>query len=295
MKFLFLRTCVGILLFTTLLFSPLGHVAPALFKVEKNGVSSYLLGTVHVGTPKMEGLPQYVTQAINNSTQVVVEVDLTQLSAAQIQKRSAPFMQLPADKTLASEVSKKTYQTLKNYFGNAGVDITLFNQYRPWAVMVSMLQLEYQRLGFSEQYGIDKQVLAYAKKADKKVVSLETLEQQLAMLSALGQSGDAMFAETFKHLGDVEYYFVDLVDAWATGDMAKLTSYYHLSFDDSQYGQYSEQVMLIDRNNQWMKTLAPLLSERATFIAVGALHLPEQHGLIKQLKQQGFKVTRITA
>jgi uncharacterized protein YbaP (TraB family) len=26
---------------------------------------------------------------------------------------------------------------------------------------------------------------------------------------------------------------------------------------------------------------------------VGALHLPEQHGLIKQLKDKGFSVTRL--
>ncbi|CAM4063958.1 TraB/GumN family protein [Pseudoalteromonas byunsanensis] len=294
MRILLFRTCVGVLLFATLLLSPPGHVAPALFKVEKNNISSYLLGTVHVGTPKMKGLPQYITQAIDSSKQVVVEVDLTKLSPRQVQKRSAPFMQLPTDKTLASETSKKTYQTLKNYFANLGIDIAIFNQHRPWAVMVSMLQLEYQKLGFSEQYGIDKQVLAYSKKTNKQVISLETLEQQLAMLSSLEQLGDEMFSETFEHLQDVEYYFLDLVEAWTTGDMDKLAKYYRLSFDDSKYGQYSEQVMLIDRNNQWIKTLKPLLLEHATFIAVGALHLPEQHGLISQLEQQGFSVTRIS-
>ncbi|WP_105166659.1 TraB/GumN family protein [Pseudoalteromonas sp. T1lg23B] len=293
MRFLLFRASIGVLLFTALLFSPFGHVAPALFKVEKNGINSYLLGTVHVGTPKMAGLPQCITQAIDNSKQVVVEVDFSKLSAAQIQMRSAPFMQLPADKTLASVISKKTYQSLKNYFANSGIDIALFNQHRPWAVMVSMLQLEYQKLGFSEQYGIDKQVLAHSKEIGKKVISLETLEQQLTMLSSLEQLGDEMFSETFEHLNDVEFYFLDLVKAWTTGDMDKLAKYYRLSFDDSEYGQYSERVMLIDRNNQWVKTLTPLLAEQATFIAVGALHLPEQYGLIKQLEKQGFTITRI--
>ena len=45
---------------------------PGLWKVEKNGVASYLFGTVHVGDTSMKGLPNKVTQALDNSDKVIV-------------------------------------------------------------------------------------------------------------------------------------------------------------------------------------------------------------------------------
>jgi uncharacterized protein YbaP (TraB family) len=75
--------------------------------------------------------------------------------------------------------------------------------------------------------------------------------------------------------------------------MDTLTEYYNMSFDDSNYGEISEQVMLINRNNKWVEQLVPRLNNEKLFIAVGALHLPEQHGLINQLKDKGFSVTRL--
>ncbi|NOU51132.1 TraB/GumN family protein [Pseudoalteromonas sp. JBTF-M23] len=288
-----LRGCFISFVFTVLLFSQLVNANPALFQIEKNGIKSYLFGTVHVGTADMSQLPQDVLQAIKSSELVVVEVNLEALSPNQIQDISSSYMLLPNGSKLPNVVSPNNYQQLKSYFSKAGIDISHFHQHRPWAVMVTLLQLEYQKLGFSEQYGIDKQVLAYSKKHNKSIVGLETLQQQLTMLSSLEKQNNAMLEETFKHLSDIDFYFVDLVNAWKTGDMKKLSQYYKLSFDDSDYGKFSEQVMLINRNKQWLDTLSALLIKQPTFIAVGALHLPEQYGLVNLLQQAGFKVTKL--
>ena len=79
---------------------------PALWQVEKNGVTSYLFGTVHVGDEAMKGLPSYVEQAISRSDKVVVEVDISALSPMQIQQRSMPLM-LRNGRTLETELSSK--------------------------------------------------------------------------------------------------------------------------------------------------------------------------------------------
>ena len=282
------------LLCLLLFFSQLVNASPALFKIQKGELTSYVFGTVHVGTPDMAPLPNHVFNAIDQSDKVIVEVDLSALHTTDIQKISRSFMLLPKGQQLTEHLSEEHYQKLKRYFLQAGIDIAHFHQHRPWAVMLTLLQLEYKKLGFSEQYGIDKQVLTYANSKQKQIIGLETLEQQLTMLSALEKLNHAMFQETFKHLNDIEFYFVDLVQAWKKGDMKALQKYYELSFDDSKYGQYSEQVMLIERNHQWMNTLVPVLEKQRTFIAVGALHLPQQDGLLRLLEQAGFKVTKLS-
>ncbi|BED87796.1 MULTISPECIES: TraB/GumN family protein [unclassified Pseudoalteromonas] len=267
--------------------------APALFKVEKNGTSSYLFGTVHVGDASMKGLPEKITKAIDQSDQVIVEVDISKLTPLQMQQRSMPFMMLKEGKTLQTELSKQNYNKLKDYFAKKSIDIAMFNGLKPWAVMVTMMQIEFQNAGFSDQTGIDKQVLAYAKERNIKIGELETLEQQLQMFDGMALLSNEMIEETFEQLADINTYFIKLVNAWKNGDMDTLTAYYNMSFDDSNYGEISEQVMLVNRNNKWVEQLVPRLINEKLFIAVGALHLPEQHGLIKQLKDKGFSVTRL--
>ena len=288
--FRFSHTFMAVLLFT---FCLNGYATPALYKIEKNGNSSYLFGTVHVGDASMKGLPKKITDAILKSDEVVVEVDISKLTPLEMQQRSMPLMTLKNGKTLKTELSKQNYSKLKDYFAKKSIDIAMFNGLKPWAVMVTMMQIEFQNAGYSDKTGIDKQVLAYAKKHNIKIGELETLEQQLHMFDGMAFLSNQMIEETFDQLADIDTYFIKLVNAWKTGDMATLTSYYNMSFDDSQYGEISEQAMLIDRNNNWIKQLTPRLTKEQLFIAVGALHLPEQHGLIKQLKDNGFKVTRL--
>jgi uncharacterized protein YbaP (TraB family) len=278
-------------LFTVLSFNNVA--APALYKVEKNGTSSYLFGTVHVGDASMKGLPANVTKAIDESEHVIVEVDISKLTPFQMQQRSMPLMMLKNGKTLQTELSKQNYNKLKNYFAKKSIDIAMFSNFKPWAVMVTMMQIEFQNAGFSDQTGIDKQVLAYAKEHNIKIGELETLEQQLQMFDGMALLSNEMIEETFEQLSDINTYFIKLVNAWKNGDMDTLTEYYNMSFDDSNYGEISEQVMLINRNNKWVEQLVPRLNNEKLFIAVGALHLPEQHGLIKQLKDKGFSVTRL--
>jgi len=280
-----------IVLFTVLSFNSLA--APALYKVEKNGTSSYLFGTVHVGDASMEGLPKKVTEAIDQSDEVIVEVDISKLTPLQMQQRSMPFMMLKDGKTLQTELSKQNYNKLKDYFAKKSIDIAMFNGLKPWAVMVTMMQIEFQNAGFSDQTGIDKQVLAYAKEHNIKIGELETLEQQLQMFDGMALLSNEMIEETFEQLADINTYFIKLVNAWKNGDMDTLTEYYNMSFDESNYGEISEQVMLVNRNDKWVEQLVPRLTNEKLFIAVGALHLPEQHGLIKQLKDKGFSVTRL--
>lgn len=276
-----------------LLSSFASRAEPALWEVEKAGVKSYLFGTVHVGDATMKGLPDKVIKAIDASDKVIVEVDISAISPAEMQRRSMPFMMLKNGRTLQSELSAQNYQKLTDYFKNKSIDIAMFDGFAPWAVMVTMMQIEFQKAGFSEQNGIDKQVIAHAKSKNIPIGELETLEYQMEMFTNLSLLSNEMIEETFEQLADVETYFINLVNAWKTGDMDTLTDYYNESFDDSNYGEISEQVMLIERNDNWVKSLTPRIGKEKLFIAVGALHLPEQHGLLKQLKDQGFTVTRL--
>jgi uncharacterized protein YbaP (TraB family) len=53
-------------------------------------------------------------------------------------------------------------------------------------------------------------------------------------------------------------------------------------------------IFLTQRNEKWMQTIQPLLSEnKKIFIAVGAGHLTGNKGLIKLLREKGYTVKSI--
>ena len=98
--------------------------------------------------------------------------------------------------------------------------------------------------------------------------------------------------QTLAQMADAKSFINDMIGAWKTGDDARLKKYYKLSFDDTQYARLAEQILLVERNHAWIKTLAPAMAEESHFIAVGALHLPLEHGIIAGLQAQGFTVKR---
>ncbi len=274
-------------------FPSLAKITPALWQIEKQGVTSYLLGTMHVGDESMGTLPDTIHKAIDSSEAIVVEVNLEAIPALQMQQRSLPFLRLENGRTLNTELSEKSYKQLGSYFADKGINIELFSALKPWAVLMTVMQIEMQNAGFLEQNGIDKQVIQTANSLNKPIIELESLEQQLEMFSAFEEYSDLMVADTFRQLEDFDRYFLGIAKSWKTGDMAAFTEIYQDTFDDSEFGQLNEHVLLIERNQNWVKKLANPLTEKSLFIAVGALHLPEQNGLIALLKKQGFKVTRI--
>ncbi|MCG7562646.1 MULTISPECIES: TraB/GumN family protein [unclassified Pseudoalteromonas] len=289
----FIRLTQFICALFLLLLSQGAIAQPALWSVEKNGITSYLFGTVHVGDSAMHGLDPRIKAAIKSSQTVVVELNTEAISPLELQRKTLPFMQQKPGSTLKTSLSPVTYKQVKDYLSKRKIDIALFESYQPWSVMLTILQLEYQQAGFSEDYGIDKQIIEYATHIKKPIMELESLEQQLGLFSTLGAQNDAMIADTLKQVEDFEQYFTQMITAWKQGNYQKLNTFYKLSFDDSEYGQHAEQVMLIQRNNNWVATLTPRLAKSAHFIAVGALHLPQQHGLLTQLAERGFTVQRV--
>lgn len=54
-----------------------------------------------------------------------------------------------------------------------------------------------------------------------------------------------------------------------------------------------EDVMLTQRNQEWVELLKGLEDEREIFVAFGAGHLPGETGVLRLLEQDGFTITRL--
>lgn len=73
-------------------------------------------------------------------------------------------------------------------------------------------------------------------------------------------------------------------DMNALGEMFGDTTY----MDDNM-----REWLLVKRNNNWVKKMPKIMTEKPTFFAVGAAHLLGDYGVLDLLRTEGYIVTPI--
>ena len=81
-----------------------------------------------------------------------------------------------------------------------------------------------------------------------------------------------------------------MMDAYRKQDLQKLEEM--LMKSDPSISNYTD-ILLYNRNENWVKKLKQLLPEKSMLVAVGAGHLPGKQGCINLLRTEGFKVTPV--
>ena len=86
-----------------------------------------------------------------------------------------------------------------------------------------------------------------------------------------------------------------MVAAYLARDLSGLYSQMlaQATAEEAQMMQRFEQDFVVERNFRMVERLQPLLAAEPSFIAVGALHLPGETGILALLEQSGFLVSRV--
>jgi len=151
-----------------------------------------------------------------------------------------------------------------------------------------------RRLG---QISVDEKIGLAAVKAGRKPIGLEKLDEQIAVLRQIGginpsialietagriqQNADMRETMTRAYLGD------RLGELVALSRMTEIISGETPGWAARQF----VRTLLDDRNAVMLERARPLLETGGAFIAVGALHLPGENGLVSLLRSAGYKVS----
>ena len=78
-----------------------------------------------------------------------------------------------------------------------------------------------------------------------------------------------------------------MIEAYKAQDIEKLGEY--VKEDDGGLANY-EDILIYNRNRNWVTKLKTLMPEKSLLIAVGAGHLAGEKGVIKLLRKEGYTV-----
>jgi uncharacterized protein YbaP (TraB family) len=129
-----------------------------------------------------------------------------------------------------------------------------------------------------------------------KLVALETVEEQLDAFTGYSDREQIdMLMLTLASIAEIDGYYARMKAAYLADDMAALQTLADEGFAlmEPSLARRHEKKLVIDRNHRMAKRLAPLLEQGGAFVAIGALHLPGEDGVLNLLAAQGYRVTAL--
>lgn len=256
----------------------------------------YLLGSVHVGDGRPLALAPPLEAAFESAEELVVEVDLAELTPARVMRFLDRHGRLAPREELASRVGADTLALLREFAAEHELDAAELERLEPWAIALVVIERSLLAAGYEGAYGVDQWFLARARGAGKPIVGLESVEFQLELLSGLSREhAERLLRESLVAarpggggLGQVQA----ILGAWERGDAASLEALAHaeLAADPSLAPFY--EATYFARNEAMRDTLVRLLADgRTRFCVVGAGHLVGERGIPSLLARDGWRVT----
>ncbi len=263
-----------------------------LWKISGNGIdkASYLFGTIHMLCKEDAFLSNNLVSAIEKADRVYLELDMDNLFEM---FGAMTKMKMNNDTTLADLLTAEEYKRVKEHFESKKtmLPFSMLETYKP--LLASSLLME-GGIGCDEQVAMEQLIMEEAKKNGKRIEGLETMAYQMSVFDSIPYKMQAQELLKSISIGDKDTdgdkEFSELMKAYKDQDLEKLGDM--ITKSDAGMMQYQD-VLLNNRNRNWVEKLKILLKEKSLVVAVGAGHLPGETGVINLLRKAGYKVTPV--
>ncbi|WP_373553745.1 TraB/GumN family protein [Haliscomenobacter sp.] len=257
-----------------------------LWKIEGKNlkVPSYLLGTIHILPQKDFFLSDAMKQALANTQQVVLELDMDDPAMGMNMLQNASMRDgSTLDKLLSTEDYQKLDVLVKK---STGVGVEVFNKWQPMLVA-----------SFAMQQMMDNQIASYemtlvgmAKEAQKEVKGLESIQEQTEAMATIPYPQQAKYlSEMLNDFDKQKAMFGKMVELYKSQNINALLDY----MVEQSGGIDFSTVLLNRRNHKWIPKIGSIAAEKSSFFAVGAGHLPGKDGVLTLLRKAGYRVTAV--
>ena len=295
----FFRTFPVLLLSLLSLATPSAHATDrgALFRLTEGGHVMYLFGTLHVGLPAFYPLEDRLTGALAQSSTLALELDPEQ-PRADLQDALRTYGMLAPGNPAYDGLPPQQKRRLDRLLQQGGLDAASMLSFKP-VLLATMLALgEYTRQGYRSDLSSDAWLAREARRRHVRVLALESLGSQLALLDRVPAPDRWRFLDEMMDTiesGAQRTEAHEVVRAWSTADRDALDRIAEqCETDRSVSGRFVTQVLLKERNVGLADRLLQLLrAEDRTVAAIGVMHLLGTGNVPALMEQSGVTIERI--
>lgn len=265
-----------------------------LWQTEKQGTPpSYLLGTMHSTDPRLRRLPPEIDRALDQARVAAFEI----VGGGEGEAGMGQAIQLPPGRKLEDILGSELFARVAEAVADFGVTREGLQRMKPWALtfFLARPRLEVIRQSQGEP-AFDFWLQQEAQRRGKPLRGLETYAEQIEVFDGLDEAEQtAMVADLVNDYEGIVTQFNTMFRAYLKGDLAELLAVAgdYSGVENTAAARRLEQRLIDDRNGLMTERMLPLLQAGRAFVAVGALHLPGEDGILNRLRQQGYRVTRL--
>jgi uncharacterized protein YbaP (TraB family) len=251
-----------------------------LFEISGNNLQkpSYIFGTMHLLCEGDFEMSEEMISKIQYSEILAMEMDLDDPTMA---FKMIGKMKMKGDTSLSDLMPKARYDSLKSYLKDSlNLPPMMFQKTKPFLIYSLILT----KLLPCKTLMLENEIMNIGK--GKKLLGLETLDFQMGLMDKMSYQLQADYLlETLSDKKKSIREFQEMAEAYKKRDLEIL-----LKSIDAEKGMMAdfENEMLHKRNMAWIPEIKKLISEKTTFIAVGAGHLGGQKGVLQLLKNEGY-------
>jgi uncharacterized protein YbaP (TraB family) len=266
-----------------------------LWRITENGLKqpSYLFGTIHLIAKDDLHFSEATLHALERTKKITFEIDMKEMTSLRTQFSLLTKSFMKDGKTLKDLLSATDYQFVREKMDEKGLPSGMFERIKPMFLSMMLTNDEGGGMGNgkdSKMTAVEMELWHIAKKQKKKSGGLETAEYQMSIFDKIPYEDQAKM----------------LIDGLRTvtpeggeNEMERMTKLYQnqdieamqemIGGDSTGMAEY-EDLLLGQRNRNWISVMGRMMLEQPTFFAVGAGHLGGQGGVVALLRKEGYRV-----
>jgi hypothetical protein len=261
-----------------------------LWRISKDGRSSYLYGTIHLGKLDWAFPGKTVTRALLDADTLALEIDPTDPETAKAL--------LAGTSARPAELPPPLRERLERQFSAACVPSAAMAALHPvmQALMLTLLAARWD--GLDPSYAQEHALAGFARAARRPIVSLESAQSQLSVLVPTDPAKTPALVERSLELLEgnrVRPIVARMGTAWENGDLAEIESYERwCNCADTDDDRLQMKRLNDDRNPHLADGIDALHRQgKKVFAAIGSLHMTGPKALPALMAERGYHVERM--
>jgi uncharacterized protein YbaP (TraB family) len=271
-----------------------------LWRVERQGKVSYLFGTMHSSEASAKSFDALVIRALKRAKLVATELPgaSSRRVAGELRRLVASRSFRPGGHSL-SLLPDDIRPEVQRRLAVSGIPSNVADQLEPWylAIVLSRSNCASPPGPGVDTETADGRIERLALEQGSVLMALETPVEQVEALSSISDHVALRMIRDAAVKGlkpeDVESTITGLYSTRRIGYLLAMRGPIWAGlFDVDGYADFIS-AFITRRNASMLRRALPILSAGEGFLAVGALHLPGEQGLVELIRREGFAVTRI--
>lgn len=258
-----------------------------LWKISGNGLKadSYLYGTIHITCDA--SLDENTIKALDKTQQLYLELDMDDKS---MQMQMMKYMMMKDGTKLSTLLNEDDFRAVDDFLKkHMSMSAKMFDGFKPFIVSTML----YPKMIDCSFQSVESELMRVTKEQNEEIYGLETVEDQMNVFDTISYEIQAqeLVKMAKSDLEKDKAELAKMMEVYKNKDIEGMLE----MLDDSENKITSENqdVLLNNRNQNWIPLMVKTMKEKPTFFGVGAAHLAGEKGVIKLLRKQGFKVEAV--